>query len=196
MNLQNKDTIVKKVKHQRYHYVKVDNMEEFKYNFRDKLTSGIKKYAEFGFHYHKAKKIPRRVELLERYAVWEEMRKKAPKGLSLSWENCILIKSKHYTMKIQRELEAHLKVLLKIEDEMFAKREENVGGNKFTYYEPLFYIETAHTPKESFKRFTKESQKKTRSGVDDFMRAKQTGEAGIESEVYHSGLDDSDLIDQ
>ena len=34
MNLQNKDTIVKKVKHQRYHYVKVDNMEEFKYNFR------------------------------------------------------------------------------------------------------------------------------------------------------------------
>ena len=34
MNLQNKDTILEKVKHQRYHYVKVDNMEEFKYNFQ------------------------------------------------------------------------------------------------------------------------------------------------------------------
>lgn len=29
-----KDIIVKKVKHQRYHYIKVDNMEEFKYQFR------------------------------------------------------------------------------------------------------------------------------------------------------------------
>ena len=29
-----KDTILEKVKHARYHYVKVDNMEEFKYNFR------------------------------------------------------------------------------------------------------------------------------------------------------------------
>lgn len=28
-----KDTILEKVKHARYHYVKVDNMEEFKYNF-------------------------------------------------------------------------------------------------------------------------------------------------------------------
>ena len=29
-----KDTILEKVKHQRYHYIKVDNMEEFKYNFQ------------------------------------------------------------------------------------------------------------------------------------------------------------------
>jgi len=169
---------------------------EFKFNFDDSLNSGIRKYSEFEFHYHKAKKIPRRVQLLENYAVWEEMRKKAPKGLSLSWEDCIIIKNRHYTMKIQRELEAHLKVLLKIEDDMFAKQEENIGGRKFTYYEPLFYIETAHSPKESFKRYTKESQKKSRSGIDDWVRAQQTGEAGIESGVFHGALDDSDLIDQ
>ena len=147
-------------------------------------------YEECGFNYYKAKEIPRRVQLLEQYALWNEMREESPpQSVSLSWEECVIIGSRHYTMKIQRELNEHLKNLLNLDRDVFEKVTEEVGGKKYTYYECLIKITTVQEEKESHKRFTKDSQKKLRGGINDFMRDKKSGE---DTGVYTS-LDDTDL---
>jgi hypothetical protein len=159
-------------------------------------------YEECGFNYYRGKDPPRKIQLLEQYAIWKEMREKSPKSVSLTWEDCVLINgNRHYTMRIQRDLNKHLKSLLHIAGDIFEKRTEEVGGEKFTYYECLLIgLTTVSQEKESHKRFTKESQKKSRmkmpSGINDFSRDKKLGRDDIESGVYHYGLDDGDLIDQ
>ena len=148
-------------------------------------------YEECGFHYYKAKEIPRRVQLLEQYALWNEMRKESPpQSVSLSWEEYVVIGNRHYTMKIQRDLNEHLKNLLNLDRDVFEKATEEVGGKKYTYYECLIKVTTVQEEKESHMRFTKDSQKKLRSGISDFLRDKKSGD---DTGVYTS-LDDADLI--
>ena len=123
------------------------------------------------------------------------MRKESAKSESLTWEDCVIIESRHYTMKLQRELNAHLKSLLNLSAYIFEKRTEEVGGEKFTYYKCLIDVTTRQKPKESHKGLTKGSQKKFRSGVNDYFRDKKLGRDGIESGVVNYGLDDSELED-
>ena len=154
-------------------------------------------YGQCGFHYHKGKEVPRKVQLLEQYAIWNEMRKESPQSESLTWEDCVLINgNRHYTMKIQRDLNKHLKSLLNLSGDIFEKRTEEVGGQKFIYYECLIGLTTISQAKESHKKLTAGSQKKLRSGINDYLKDKKLGRDGIESGVYHYGLDDSDLDDK
>ena len=153
-------------------------------------------YGQYGFHYHRGKEVPRKVQLLEQYAIWNEMRKDSPKSVSLTWEDCVIIGSRHYTMKLQRDLNKHLKSLLNLSGNIFEKRTEEVGGEKFTYYKCLIDVTTRQEPKESHKKLTAGSQKQLRSGINDYLKDKKLGRDGIESGVYHYGLDDSDLDDK
>jgi len=168
--------------------------------FRYKGQGGIRKpysYEECGFNYYRGKELPRKIQLLEQYAIWNEMRKDSPKSDSLTWDDCVIINgNRHYTMKIQRDLNKHLKSLLHIEGDIFEKRTQEVYNEKYTYYECLFYdLTTVSREKESHKRLTGSSEKKFRSGINEYKRDKKLGRDDIARNVYH-GMDDSDTIDK
>ncbi|MBT4948057.1 MAG: hypothetical protein HON27_18070 [Candidatus Marinimicrobia bacterium] len=153
-------------------------------------TVGTYSYVECGFQYHKKNEIPRKVQLLEQYACWLELREDNPTSNTTSWEDYVTIKNRNYTVKIQRGLQSHLKELLYIEGDVFEKCSEEIGGIKSTYYEPLFKVTTVQDARESHKRYTLESMKNQKnSGVTDFQQAKKLG---LDDGVY-SSLDESEL---
>jgi len=150
------------------------------------------KYDDCGFNYHKKGETPRRVQLLEHYALWEEMRTESGSTDSATWESCVRISSLKYTQKIQKELSQILKKALNIRGDIFEKLVEKSDGKKYTYFECLIKVKTVQKEKESHKKFTKDSQKKLRSTIGEFHKDKKAGEDDVGSGVYNS-LDDKDL---
>ena len=163
-----------------------------------KQSSGLLTYEECGFNYHKTGVMPRKIELLERYAIFFPMRMVSRQiSVSQLWEDTIIIKSRRYTVKHQRELQDHLRAFLHIdiedEENLFVKEDDEVGKNKFTYYRTNLLIMSDIEMKESHKRLNKTSQKELKSNIENYKRDKATGEIDIEGGVFHYGLDDSDL---
>ena len=148
-------------------------------------------YHHVGLKSHKTGVMPRKVQLLEHYAIWQEMMKDSPNSPSLTWEKSIIIKERKYTLQIQRDLAQTLKEYLHIEDDadMFRLVTEEVSGQTYNYYVPQFKLETVHSVKESHKRMRKGIQKELKSNIENFKKAKKMGKDG----VYHFSVDDSDL---
>ena len=135
--------------------------------------------------------MPRKVELLERYAIWQEMMEGSPNSPSLTWEEVIIIKDRKYTLKLQRELAKALREYLVIDEdvEMFRLMTEDVGAKSFNYWIPKFKIKTVHNEKYSHKELKKGIQKELKSNIENFKKAKKMGTDG----VYHFSVDESDL---
>jgi len=170
---------------------KLLNFEIYHRHTRQTLKANRIPYEFAGFNTYKTGVMPRKVELLERYAIWQDMIRDSPNSPSLTWEEVIIIKDRKYTLKLQRELAKALREYLVIDEdvEMFRLMTEDVGSKSFNYWIPKFKIKTVHNVKYSHKELKKGIQKELKSNIENFHKAKKMGT----DDVYHTSIDDSDL---